>query len=122
MARAAWAYSGYDDPKSAVLTFLHAIRQADGEQILAGCTPELQQNFQLHFGKQAQAKGKSLSEFLADELPARLKSTTGIRILSQLQVAADRIEFRVLALGEKGEHQIVVRKIDDEWKVDQVFQ
>ena len=75
-----------------------------------------------NFGKQAQAKGKTLSEFLADELPARLKSTTGIRILSQLPVAADQIEFRVLALGEKGEHQITVRKIDDEWKVDQIFQ
>ncbi len=127
VSRAAWIFSGYDDPKSAVLTFLHAIRQADGEQILAGCTPELQQNFQQNFGKQAQAKGKTLSEFLADELPARLKSTTGIRILSQLPVAADRIEFRVLALGErpplggKGEHQITVRKIGDEWKVDQVF-
>ena len=127
VSRAAWVFSGYDDPKSAVLTFLHAIRQADGEQILAGCTPELQQNFQQNFGKQAQAKGKTLSEFLADELPARLKSTTGIRILSQLPVAADRIEFRVLALGErpplggKGEHQITVRKIGDEWKVDQVF-
>ena len=34
--RAAWAYSGYGDPKSAMLTFLYAIRQADGEQILAG--------------------------------------------------------------------------------------
>jgi RNA polymerase sigma factor (sigma-70 family) len=127
VSRAAWVFSGYDDPKSAVLTFLYAIRQADGEQILAGCTPELQQNFQQNFGKQAQAKGKTLSEFLADELPARLKSTTGIRILSQLPVAADRIEFRVLALGEraplggKGEHQITVRKIGDEWKVDQVF-
>ena len=127
VSRAAWVFSGYGDPKSAVLTFLYAIRQADGEQILAGCTPELQQNFQQNFGKQAQAKGKTLSEFLADELPARLKSTTGIRILSQLPVAADRIEFRVLALGEraplggKGEHQITVRKIGDEWKVDQVF-
>jgi RNA polymerase sigma factor (sigma-70 family) len=125
--RAAWVFSGYGDPKSAVLTFLYAIRQADGEQILAGCTPELQQNFQQNFGKQAQAKGKTLSEFLADELPARLKSTTGIRVLSQLPVAGDRIEFRVLALGEraplggKGEHQITVRKIGDEWKVDQVF-
>ena len=74
VSRAAWVFSGYDDPKSAVLTFLHAIRQADGEQILAGCTPELQQNFQQNFGKQAQAKGKTLSEFLADELPARLRA------------------------------------------------
>ncbi len=120
--RTSWVFSGYSDPKSAMLTFLYAVRQADGEQILAGCTPELQQNFQQNFGKQAQAKGKTLSEFLADELPARLKSTTGIRILSQLPVAADQIEFRVLALGEKGEHQITVRKIDDEWKVDQIFQ
>jgi hypothetical protein len=27
-----------------------------------------------------------------------------------------------LALGEQKEHQITVRKIGDEWKVDEVFQ
>ncbi len=35
VSREAWVYSGYGDPKSAMLTFLDAIRQADGEQILA---------------------------------------------------------------------------------------
>ena len=69
VARTAWTYSGYGDPKSALLSFLYAIRQADGEQILAACTPGLQQTFQKHFEKQMQASGKSLGEFLSQDAP-----------------------------------------------------
>ncbi len=122
VSRAAWVFSGYGDPKSAMLTFLHAIRQADGEQILAACTPELQQEFQKRFEKQMRAAGKTLGEFLAQDAPARFQSTTGIRIIELLPVSADRITLRVLALGEGKEHPVTVRKIGDEWKVDQVFQ
>jgi RNA polymerase sigma factor (sigma-70 family) len=120
--RAAWVFSGYGDPKSAMLTFLYAIRQADGEQILAGCTPELQQTFQKHFEKQMKDSGKTLGEFLAHDAPPRFNSTTGIRILEQKSASEDRITLRVLDLGEQKEHQITVRKIGDEWKVDEVFQ
>ena len=119
--RAAWANSGYADPKSAVVSFLWAIRQADGEQILASCTPGLQQTFQKHFEKQMQASGKSLGEFLSQDAPPRFKSTMGIRIVEQKPASEDRITLRVLALGEQKEHQITVRKIGDEWKVDEVF-
>jgi RNA polymerase sigma factor (sigma-70 family) len=121
VARTAWTYSGYGDPKSALLSFLYAIRQADGEQILAACTPGLQQTFQKHFEKQMQASGKSLGEFLSQDAPPRFKSTMGIRIVEQKPASEDRITLRVLALGEQKEHQITVRKIGDEWKVDEVF-
>jgi RNA polymerase sigma factor (sigma-70 family) len=121
VSRAAWVFSGYGDPKSAMLTFLYAIRQADGEQILAACSPGLQQTFQKHFEKQMQASGKTLGEFLAHDAPPRFNSTTGIHIIELLPVSADRITLRVLALGEQKEHQITVRKIGDEWKVDEVF-
>ena len=119
--RAAWVFLGYGDPKSAMLTFLYAIRQADGEQILAACSPGLQQTFQKHFEKQMQASGKSLGEFLSQDAPPRFKSTMGIRIVEQKPASEDRITLRVLALGEQKEHQITVRKIGDEWKVDEVF-
>ena len=121
VARTAWTYSGYGDPKSAMLTFLYAIRQADGEQILAACSPGLQQTFQKHFEKQMQASGKSLGEFLAQDTPPRFNSTTGIRILEQKPVSEDRITLRVLALGEQKEHRITVKKIGEEWKVDGVM-
>jgi RNA polymerase sigma factor (sigma-70 family) len=121
VSRASWAYSGYGDPKSAMMSFLWAIRQADGEQILAACSPGLQQTFQKHFEKQMRASGKSLGEFLATDAPPRFNSTTGIRILEQKPASEDRITLRVLALGEQKEHQITVRKIADEWKVDEVF-
>jgi hypothetical protein len=45
----------------------------------------------------------------------------GIRIVEQKPASEDRITLRVLALGEQKEHQITVRKIGDEWKVDEVF-
>ena len=121
VSRAAWTYSGYGDPKSAMLTFLYAIRQADGEQILAACSPGLQQTFQKHFEKQMRASGKTLGEFLSQDTPPRFKSTMGIRIVEQKPASEDRITLRVLALGEQKEHQITVRKIGDEWKVDEVF-
>ena|ERR1700690_1352941 len=98
--RAAWVFSGYGDPKSAMLTFLYAIRQADGEQILAACSPGLQQTFQKHFEKQMQASGKTLGEFLSHDVPPRFNSTTGIRIMEQKPASEDRIMLRVLALGE----------------------
>ena len=68
------------------------------------------------------ASGKTLGEFLAHDAPPRFNSTTGIHIIESLPVSADRITLRVLALGEQKEHQITVRKIGDEWKVDEVFQ
>ena len=119
--RAAWVFSGYGDSKSSVMSFLWAIRQADGEQILAACSPGLQQTFQKHFEKQMQASGKSLGEFLSQDTPPRFKSTMGVRILEQKPASEDRITLRVLALGEQKEHQITVRKIGGEWKVDEVF-
>jgi RNA polymerase sigma factor (sigma-70 family) len=122
VSRAAWAYSGYGDPKSTVVSFLWAIRQADGKQILASCSPELQQEFQKRFEKQMGASGKSLSEFLAQDAPAHFNHTAGIRILEQKPVSTDQIALRVWALGEQKEHLVTVRKIGDEWKMDQVFQ
>jgi RNA polymerase sigma factor (sigma-70 family) len=121
VSRAAWVFSGYGEPKSAMMSFLWAIRQADGEQILAACSPGLQQTFQKHFEKQMQASGKSLGEFLAQDTPPRFNSTTGIRILEQKPVSEDRITLRVLALGEQKEHRITVKKIGEEWKVDGVM-
>ena len=120
--RAFWADSGYGDPKSTLLSFLSAVQQVDGEKILTSCTPELQQEFQRHFGEQAKAQGKSLVEFLGHDVQPRFRSTTGIRVTGQTAVSSDCIKLRVLALGEGKEHPITVRKIGDEWKVDQVFQ
>ena len=120
VSRAAWAFSGYGDPKSAMMSFLWAIRQADGEQILAACSPGLQQTFQKHFEKQMRASGKSLGEFVSQGAPTRFINTAGIRILEQKPASEDRIMLRVLALGEQKEYQITLKKIGDEWKVDGV--
>jgi hypothetical protein len=120
--RASWTDSGHGDPKSALLSFLSAVQQADGEKFLASCTPELQQEFQRRFGQQAQAQGMSLYEFLGHDMAPRFRSTTGIRIVGQTSVSPDRVQLRVLALGEGKEHPVVLKKTDDGWKVDQIFQ
>jgi len=120
VSRAAWAFSGYGEPKSAMMSFLWAVRQADGEQILAACSPGLQQTFQKHFEKQMQASGKPLGEFISQDAPARFKNTSGIRILEQKSVSADQVVLRVWDLGEQKGYQITVKKIGDEWKVDGV--
>ena len=120
--RDSWVFAGYGDPESTLVSFLWAVRQADGDKILASCSPELQQEFQAHFGEQAQARGESLSEFIAQDARPHFESFSGIRVLSLSPVAADRIEMHVFALGEEKEHLMTVRKIRNEWKVDQVFQ
>ena len=120
-SRAAWAFSGYGEPKSAMMSFLWAIRQADGQQILAACSPGLQQTFQKHFQEQMRASGKTLGEFLAQDTPPRFSTTTGIRILEQKSDSEDQITLRLLALGEQKEHRITVKKIGEEWKVDGVM-
>src|ERR1017187_6199522 len=121
VSRDAWVFSGYGDPKSAMMSFLWAIRQADGEQILAACSPGLQQTFQKHFQEQMRASGKTLGEFLAQDTPPRFSTTTGIRILEQKSDSEDQITLRLLALGEQKEHRITVKKIGEEWKVDGVM-
>jgi len=121
VSRDAWVFSGYGDPKSAMMSFLWAIRQADGEQILAACSPGLQQTFQKHFQEQMRASGKTLREFLAQDTPPRFNSTTGIRVLEQKRASEDQITLLVLALGEQKEHRITVKKIGAEWKVDGVM-
>ena len=121
VSRDAWVFSGYGDPKSAMMSFLWAIRQADGEQILAACSPGLQQTFQKHFQEQMRASGKTLGEFLAQDTPPRFSTTTGIRILEQKSDSEDQITLRLLALGEQKEHRITVKNIGEEWKVDGVM-
>jgi RNA polymerase sigma factor (sigma-70 family) len=121
VSRDAWVFSGYGDPKSAMMSFLWAIRQADGAQILAACSPGLQQTFQKHFQEQMRASGKTLGEFLAQDTPPRFSTTTGIRILEQKSDSEDQITLRLLALGEQKEHRITVKKIGEEWKVDGVM-
>jgi len=121
VSRDAWVFSGYGDPKSAMMSFLWAIRQADGAQILAACSPGLQQTFQKHFQEQMRASGKTLDEFLAQDTPPRFSTTTGIRILEQKSDSEDQITLRLLALGEQKEHRITVKKIGEEWKVDGVM-
>src|ERR1039457_1005370 len=121
VSRDAWVFSGYGDPKSAMMSFLWAIRQADGGQILAACSPGHQQTFQKHFQEQMRASGKTLGEFLAQDTPPRFSTTTGIRILEQKLDSEDQITLRLLALGEQKEHRITVKKIGEEWKVDGVM-
>ena len=118
-SRPGWTFRGYGDPKSALVSFLWAVREADGERIWTSLSPDLQRAFQQRFEQQAQLQGKSLREVLAQQAAPRFAATTGIRILEQRDVSADRIQLQLLALGEQAEHVVIMKKIGSEWKVDQ---
>jgi RNA polymerase sigma factor (sigma-70 family) len=115
-----WTNAGYADPPTAVLSTLWAIRQGDGEKIADSFTPELQQQFQQMFAKQMQAEGKSFIEILSQEAPKHFSQNTGIKILGQKTVFGDQIALRVYVPGEQREHTFFLKKIGNEWKVNDI--
>jgi RNA polymerase sigma factor (sigma-70 family) len=118
--RASWAFAGYADPQSAVLSFLWAIKQGDGEKIEGSFTPGLQQKFQRMFAQQMQTEGKSFNEILSQEAPKHFSQNTGIKIIDQKTVPSDQIALRVYVSGEKSEHTFYLKKTVDEWKVNDI--
>src|SRR5581483_1898201 len=118
--RASWTFAGYADPQSAVLSTLWTIKQADAPKIADSFTPELQQKFQQMFAKQMQAEGKSFIEILSQEAPKHFSQNTGVKILDQKTGPGDQIALRLYVPGEKSEHTFFLKKIANEWKVNDI--
>lgn len=118
--KASWTFSGYGKPQAALISFLWAVRQADGGKIVGSISPRLKQQFEQRYKKQMDARGKSLSEVMAVNAPRRFGKNTGIRIVEKKTVSADLVILRVFASGEEREHTFKMKKIGGEWKVDDI--
>ena len=72
------------------------------------------------FAKQMQEEGKSFIEVLSQEAPKHFSQNTGIKILDQKTVTSGQIALRVYVPGEKSEHTFLLKKIGNEWKVNDI--
>ena len=116
--KAAWAFAGYDNPKSAIITFLWAMREGDGKTVVASVSPTLLQKVQKEREQQMRIQGKSLADIYSQKGPKEMASVTGIRVLSQNAVSDAEIVVEILSLGEEKQRTLTVKRIAGEWKID----
>ncbi|HWD92232.1 MAG TPA: sigma-70 family RNA polymerase sigma factor [Verrucomicrobiae bacterium] len=120
--RSSWAAAGYADPVSAFKTSLWAAVQGDGKTLLASCSPRMQGDTTAKVGRQMAAQGKSLSpeELFTDVGHRFVDGVTGFRILDDKTVSSGQVVLRVYLEGRGEEQTITLKKIGDEWKMDDV--
>jgi hypothetical protein len=114
-----WKYSGYQDPKSAILSAAAAFRKNDGQVLVDALTPELRKEWEFNAQPAMQKNNKTLAQLIAARAPGAAADAT-IHIVKQ-QVLNDRWTLVVVKItaGDKSQTlTVVLRKIDGEWKVD----
>ena len=113
-----WKYSGYQNPKSAILSMAAAIHKDDGQVLVDSLTPELRKGWEFNAQPAMQKNNKTLAQLISAHAPQAADAT--IHIVKQ-QVLSDRwarVIVKVSAGGKQQTLTVVLRKIDGEWKVD----
>jgi RNA polymerase sigma factor (sigma-70 family) len=117
--KSSWTLAGYADPALALETVLWAGNHADGKTLLASMTPDLQQQLRQRFGDELQKQGISLEEFFTRSAKNHVSTVTGFRVLNQQIVADDQIILHLYVQGKEREDTFKMKKIGNEWKLDQ---
>jgi RNA polymerase sigma factor (sigma-70 family) len=117
-----WAFAGYADPQSALLSALWSLNGGDLQTFLASLTlgERERQQQQLKIG--AQRAGKSLAAFFAGTSKG-MPETKGFRVLDQQVVSDDQVILRISIEGTgrgKQQEAVVAKmiKTGNEWKLD----
>jgi hypothetical protein len=124
--RTSWAFAGYADPVSALLSAMWTLSSGDLDTFLASLTPgeRERQLKQLELG--AQKEGKPVAVFFSNLwAQGDMLTTRGFRILDQQNISDDQMILRVSIQGTKPgkQEEIVTAKmvrIENEWKLDNI--
>lgn len=103
------AEAGYATPLAALKTTLWAMSTANMQSFLSSCTPQLRAE------REKAWQNISQSDWTA-EAHSQFGRVTGFRIVEQKQVSVDTVVLRVFQEGENNTHDLVFKKVDNEWK------
>src|SRR5581483_9033829 len=118
--RSSWANAGYADPQSALETIFWAQAQGDGKTYLASMTPDLQQRLEQQFAGQLSKQGMSLEELFTQKSKQHINAVTGFYIWGQ-QTVSNQLLLRVWIPGKGQNATFKMKKIGNEWKLDEEF-
>lgn len=118
--RSSWTNAGYTDPASALETIYWAQTCGDGKTYLASMTPELQQRLQQQFASDLGKQGVSLEEFFSQRSKEHISPATGLYIWGQ-KTFSNELLLRVWIPGKGKNATFKMRKIGNEWKLDEEF-
>jgi len=115
--RSSWGNAGFADPTSTFETSMWAARQNDGAMMFASLTPEVQQQFRAQLAQGRQRV--SPEEFLSQIGNKQISGITGYRIV-ETEVLSDSEVRLHLDVEGKGSEAFRMRKVGNEWKIDNV--
>lgn len=118
--KSSWATAGHADPPSALAAILWASNQNDGKAVVAGLTPELEQQFQQRFAPILQKQNISVEEFFTQNSKNLSSAITGFRVLDQKAVSDDQVVLHLYVQGREREDTFKMKKLGNEWRVDQL--
>lgn len=117
-----WRFCGYHDPKSSILSASAALRDHDGQTLVDSMTPDLR--IQLEFRAQTamQKQNKTLAQLLSGYVHGSLNRNIEIHFVKQ-QIVDDTwalVVIKVIVEGKANTLSLTMRKINGEWKVDDI--
>ena len=115
--RSSWAFVGFADPASTFETSMWAARQNDGPTMFASLTPEVQQQFRTQLARGRQQV--SPEQFLSRIGNKQISGITGYRIVDTEILSDNEVRLHLDVEG-KGAEAFRMRKVGDEWKIDNI--
>ena len=103
-------------PVSAFDTAFWAGSQSDGKTLLASLSPDLQQKLGLNLTRAS----ISPEEFLSQDKnsASRLNGITGFHVVKSEVISDNEVHLHLSIQGKEGEQIFKMKKIGDEWKMD----
>jgi hypothetical protein len=111
--RESWAFAGYANPESTILSLASAAVGGDMETFLNSLTPDF------HARQRQRWEGKSNDE-IRDGLVKEFGQTKAIRLLNKENISENEIILSLLIEGENGRNEtpkMKIQRIGNEWKM-----
>jgi hypothetical protein len=115
--KSSWAFAGYGDPQSALVSLLWAETKFDRRTFLASLTPEGKQKQEQQFKDTMNETGKSKAEVFA-EAARRLDKMPGFQIRGQESISENEVLLHLYIQGNEIRTDAKMVKIGNEWKLD----
>jgi RNA polymerase sigma factor (sigma-70 family) len=114
--RNVWTYAGYATPEGTIKTFFWAKSKGDINTVLSITTPDVRQDLENKYfkNKTDQARSAILLE--------NVKNVTGVQIQKKVVLPDGQVAIQLHSEGyaENSYSVVIMRKMDDEWKVSSV--
>jgi RNA polymerase sigma factor (sigma-70 family) len=114
-----WAFAGYANPKSTVMSCLWAIREKNSGQIMACLTLKAANDSRQNLSRLAEQEGKPLNEILIREVSKDFTKNQGFVFLDETAVSEGQVAVHLYVPDDvHNEYAFLMRKTGHEWKID----